>query len=263
MKICWIHPTARSEILDNLWPTLEQSIRSVVAPGTTVDFRFLESSIGFTRSLYAEHMNSVLMLEEALKARDEGYDGIFLGCWNDALWEAREILDIPVASVGEQSLLASLAMARKFAVITVSDKTRVAIERDIIAYGLSARGIADPVRTIRPYSTAELLNASISAPEDEFIPLFEDAARECIADGAEIILVGCAWYGPLLRRAGYQFISGTTVPVMDSSAVAIKYLESMIGIHQSLGLVKSQALTFAPPPGEYLNKIRRLFSDRP
>ncbi len=260
MKICWIHPTARSASLDDLWPTLEQSIRSVMAPGTTVDFRFPESSIGFTRSLYAEHMNSVLMLEEALQARDDGYDGIFLGCWNDALWEAREILDIPVASVGEQSLLASLAMARKFAVITVSDKTRVAIERDIMAYGLSARGIENPVRTITPFSTADMLKASVTSPEQQFIPRFEEAARQCIADGAEIILVGCAYYGPLLRKAGYQFVSGTTVPVMDSSAVAIKYLEAMIGIHQHLGLVKSQALTFAPPPGEYLNKIRRLFS---
>lgn len=256
MKLCWIHPTARSTALDDLWPAIENNISSVTESGTTIHYRFPEKSVGFTRSLYAEHLNSVLMLEEALKAQDDGFDGIFLGCWNDALWEAREVLDIPVASVGEQALLASLSMASKFVVITVSDKTQIAIERDIYAYGLSSRAIHNPVRTITPYSTAELLRESILSPEKNFIPRFEDVARACIADGAEIILVGCAYYGPLLRNAGYHFVSGTSVPVMDSSSVAIKYLECMVSINQKLGMVKSKAGTFSPPPVEFIEKLQ-------
>lgn len=260
MNICWIHPTPRNKALEELWSVIEKNMSAITEPDTTIEFRFPEKSVGFTRSLYAEHLNSVLMLEEAIKAQEDGFDGVFLGCWNDALWEAREILHIPVASVGEQSLLASLSMANKFAVITVSDKTRIAIERDIHAYGLSERGINNPVRTITPYSTAELLKESITAPDKNFIPRFEQAARACIEDGAEIILVGCAYYGPLLRSAGYHFVSGTSVPVMDSSSVAIKYLECMISINQKLGLVKSKAGTFAPPPEEVLGKLRHSLS---
>ncbi|TKI06996.1 aspartate/glutamate racemase family protein [Martelella alba] len=259
MRICWIHPTARTAALEDLWSAIETNIAAITEKDTTIHFRFPAMSTGFTRSLYAEHINSVLMLEEALKAQDEGFDGVFLGCWNDALWEAREILDIPVASVGEQSMLASLAMARKFAVITVSDKTRVAIERDIMAYGLLDRAINNPVRTIKPYSSAQLLMESVTAPEKQFIPSFEKVAKQCIDDGAEIILVGCTYYGTLLRKAGYRHIPGTQVPVMDSSAVAIKYLENMINIHQKLAMVKSRALTFAPPPAEQRDKSRNLF----
>lgn len=245
MKLCWIHPTARTAALEPLWNTIHESLGAAVAPGTRLDFRFLEGSGGFTRSLYAEHLNSVLMVEAAIKAQADGYDGVYLGCWNDPLWEAREMLDIPVASVGEQSMLAALALGWRFAVVTVSHKTAMAIERDIVAYGLTDRCIQRPVRSIEPYSDAELLLEATHSPGERFIPRFEAAARQAIADGADVILVGCAYYGPLLRRAGYEVVSGTCVPVMDASTVAMKYLEAMVGVAQCTGLVKSSANLFA------------------
>ncbi|MFJ3370183.1 aspartate/glutamate racemase family protein [Pseudomonas sp. NPDC086251] len=245
MKLCWIHPTGRNPVLEPLWNTIHDTVGGALAKGTQLDFRFLDNSGGFTRSLYAEHLNSVLMVEAAIKAQADGYDGVFLGCWNDPLWETREMLDIPVASVGEQSMLAALAMGQRFAVITVSDKTAVAIERDIIGYGLTERCIRQPVRSIQPFSDAQLLLEAIHSPAERFIPRLEAVARQCIADGADVILVGCAYYGPLLRRAGYRQVQGTLVPVVDSSTVALKYLEAMVGIAQCTGLVKSSANLFS------------------
>jgi len=245
MKLCWIHPTARNPALEPLWQTIHQTVSASVAKGVQLDFRFLEGSGGFTRSLYAEHLNSVLMVEAALKAEADGYDGVYLGCWNDPLWEAREMLNIPVASVGEQSMLAALAIGQRFAVITVSDKTAGAIERDIIGYGLGERCIARPVRTIQPFSDAGLLLEAVHAPAERLIPRLEAVAHECIAEGADVILVGCAYYGPLLRRAGYRLVEGTQVPVMDSSTVALKYLEAMVGVAQCTGVAKSNAGLFA------------------
>jgi allantoin racemase len=262
MKLCWIHPTARNPRLEPLWTSIHETITKALAPGCTLDFRFLEKSGGFTRSLYAEHLNSVLMVEAAIEAEQAGYEGVYLGCWNDPLWEAREMLSIPVASVGEQSMLAALAMGQRFAVITVSNKTAVAIERDIIAYGLQSRAIANPVRTINPFSDAGLLLESVNDPEMNLIPRLEDAAHECIAAGAEVILVGCAYYGPLLRRAGYTHVSGTQVPVVDSSTVALKYLEAMVGINTVTGLVKSGAGTFEKVDRENLDTARRALNLR-
>jgi len=245
MKLCWIHPTARNPILEPLWACIHHTINGSLAPGSTIDFTFLASSGGFTRSLYAEHLNAVLMVEAAMEAEKAGYDGVYFGCWNDPLWEAREMLSIPVASVGEQSMLAALAMGQRFAVITVSEKTVVAIERDIIAYGLQQRCIASPVRTIRPFSDAGLLLESVNDPQINLIPRLEEAAQACIAEGADVILVGCAYYGPLLRRAGYTHVSGTAVPVLDSSTVALKYLEAMVSISKIAGVVKSGVGAFA------------------
>lgn len=257
MKLCWIHPTGRNAALEPLWNTIHQSVAAAVAPGVQLDFRFLDNSGGFTRSLYAEHLNSVLMVEAAIQAQADGYDGVFLGCWNDPLWEAREMLDIPVASVGEQSMLAALAMGQRFAVITVSDKTAVAIERDIVGYGLSERCIRQPVRSIQPFSNLELLLEATHSPQTSFIPRLEAVAQQCIAEGADVILVGCAYYGPLLRRIGYRQVTGTQVPVVDSSTVALKYLEAMVGIAQCTGVVKSTANLFAGIDAASIAQARR------
>ncbi|MGB3834579.1 MAG: aspartate/glutamate racemase family protein [Mesorhizobium sp.] len=256
MRICWIHPTTRNDDLDRLWRKLDEVVRPALRPDTQLEFRFLTKSGNFTRSLYAEHLNSVHMVEAALQARDDGFDGIFFGCWNDPLWETREVLDVPVASVGEQSMLAALSMGRRFAVVTVSEKTTVAIENDLMAYGLSGRAIVNPVRSIAPESDGGLLFASVEDPHAGFIPRLEAVAADCIRDGAEIILVGCAYYGPLLRAAGYREIPGTGVPVLDSSTVALKYLEAMTDISLKLGVVKSMRRGLKAPPRQALDRAR-------
>ena len=95
-----------------------------------------------------------------------------------------------------------------------------------------------PVRSIKPFSNLELLLEATHSPETSFIPRLEAVAQQCIAEGADVILVGCAYYGPLLRRIGYRQVTGTQVPVVDSSTVALKYLEAMVGIAQCSGVVK-------------------------
>lgn len=256
MKICWIHPTTRNDGLSRLWDKLDAVVRPALRPDTELEFRFLARSGNFTRSLYAEHLNSVHMVEAALQARDDGFDGVYFGCWNDPLWETREVLDIPVASVGEQSMLAALSMGKRFAVVTVSEKTVAAIENDLMAYGLSSRAIANPVRSIMPESDGGLLLASVDDPHANFIPRLEAVAADCIRDGAEVILVGCAYYGPLLRAAGYGEIPGTGVPVLDSSTVALKYLEAMTDISLKLGVVKSNRRHLKAAPREALDRAR-------
>ena len=257
MRMCWVHPTARLPEMEQLWSTIETTMNPVVAAGNEIEYRFCEGSANFTRSSYAEHMNSVLMMDQAIRAERDGFDGVFLGCWNDPLWETREVLGIPVASVGEQSMLAAMAIGHRFAVVTVSRKTAVAIERDLIAYGFGDRAIAQPVRSVSPESDGGLLMTAVTDPGKDFIARFERAALSCIADGADVILVGCAYFGPLLRRAGYTHVADTGVPVVDSTTVAIKYLEAMMGIARMTGLTKSMGPAFRTPEREKIEHARR------
>jgi allantoin racemase len=256
-RICWIHPTTKTEVLQPLWHRLSDTVSSAVRSDVRLEHRFLPRSGNFTRSLYAEHLNSVHMVEAALQAQDDGFDSVFLGCWNDPLWQVREVLDIPVASVGEQSMLAALAMGKRFAVITVADKTASAIEDDIILYGLDRRAISRPVRAITPASDTDLLLEAVADPFQNFIPRFEAVAAECIRDGAEVIVVGCGYYGPLLRAAGYAQVPSTGVTVLDATTVSIKYLEAMTDIALGLGYVKSSANSLSTPPSANLNAPRR------
>lgn len=257
MRLCWIHPTTRSPQLEALWFKLEAVVSPILGAGTAIEHRFLARSTNYTRSLYAEHLNSVHMMEAAIAAQDEGFDGVYFGCWNDPLWETREILDIPAGSVGEQSMLASLSIGKRFAVVTVSEKTVSAIENDLWAYGLAARAITRPVRSVYPESDGKLLRQSIDDPYNGFIPRFEEAAMGCIRDGAEVILVGCAYYGPLLRAAGYTTVTDTGVPVLDSTSISLKYLEAMTDISLKMGVVKSTRQLFKAPPKPIIAAARQ------
>ncbi|WP_226623255.1 aspartate/glutamate racemase family protein [Alloyangia pacifica] len=256
MKICWIHPTSEMPDVAPLFDMLHADVRATARPDTEIEFRYLPKSGCFTRSMYAEHMNSVLFAEAALQAQADGFDAVYLGCWNDPLYEAREALTIPVGSVGEQSMMAAMAMGKKFGVITVSEKTTVAITRDIEAYGFSARAIPRPARSFTPESDACLLLDTLKDARSAVIPRFEEVAKGCIADGAEVILTGCTYYGPMLRAAGYTEVPGTGVTVLDATTASFKYLEAMTDLYLQTGYVKSERLTFRTPPTEKLNLAR-------
>lgn len=259
MRICWINTDSRNAALEQMYAKLDEMVRPVLHPDTEVEYRFPARSGDFLRSLYAEHLNSVLVVEEALKAEAEGFDAVFIACWNDPLWEAREVLGIPVGSVSEQAMLAALTMGRRFAVVTVSEKTTVAIERDIRAYALSDRAIVRPVRAITPESdlNAILAATDIERAKAEIIPRWDAVAQQCVRDGAEVILVGCTFYGPLLRAAGYTEVTGTGVPVVDAATVGLKYTEAMGEIAKATGYVKSTRLAFRPPAVDRLDRARQ------
>ncbi|MFL4475883.1 aspartate/glutamate racemase family protein [Paeniglutamicibacter sp. MACA_103] len=257
MKLCWIYPTTRIPELEPLWQAMEESIQGLLRDDVQVEYRFLERCGNFARSLYAESLNNVFMAEAALQAQDDGFDGVLLGCWNDPLWEVREALDIPVASVGEQSMLAALTMGHRFAVATVSQKTSFSIERDLLAYGLGDRSIARPVRYLDPESTNALLLEAVADPTRQVVPRFDALAEECVADGAETIVVGCTYYAAMLRRAGYTRTSISGATVLDASAIAIKQLEAMVDIAKLTGYVKSRSGSLRTPERAKLDLQRQ------
>jgi allantoin racemase len=112
------------------------------------------------------------------------------------------------------------------------------------------------VRAIEPASDADLLLSAVDDPHAAFLPRFEAVARACIAEGAEVILTGCGYYGPLLRLSGYTEVPGTGVPVIDCSAVALKQAEAMADLAAVNGHAKSRASYFREPPRAQLDTVR-------
>ena len=256
MKILWNEATSGAPEMKLLWEALRKYFSKVARPDTEVVLRHLLFSANYTRSLYAELLNDRPLLENVIAAEREGFDAVVLGCWNDPLWEAREIVDIPVVGIGEAAMLLATTLGFRFAVITVGPKVIPSIEMDLRLYGLESRAIVRPVRSVDPASDTEMLLESIGDPHRRFIPNFERVARACIADGAEVIVVGCGYYGAILSLHGYNEIPGTGVPVLDCSAAGLKLGESLADLNKSIGLRKSSALYFQKPPQDILDRIR-------
>jgi allantoin racemase len=259
MQLAWIEATTGVSELDVLWKTLrDEYFPRIGRPDTEVTLHHLTCSANFVRSLYTELLNNKQVVEGAVAAERDGADAVVLGCWADPLWEAREMVNIPVVGIGEAALLLATTLGHKFAVITVAPGVVPTIEIDLRLYGLEDRAIPRPVRSLDPPSDLDLLVESVTDPFRRLIPNFERIARECIADGAEVIVVGCGYYGPILSLHGYNRIEGTGVPVVDCSAAGLKLAETLADLRQSIGLSKSTALYHRAPPAKILEWVRRV-----
>lgn len=258
MRILWNEATSGVPELDPLWDALRGYFPEVARPDTEVVLRHVSVSGNYVRTLYTELLNNRAVVENSIAAERDGFDAIVLGCWADPLWEAREAVDIPVVGIGEAAMLLATTLGFRFAIITVAPGVIPTIETDLRLYGLENRAISRPVRSLDPSSDMELLLESVTAPHRHLIPNFERVARKCIEDGAEVIVVGCGYYGPILTLHGYKEIPGTGVPVVDCSAAGLKLAEVLADLYNNIGLHKSTALYFQSSPHEVLERVRRV-----
>lgn len=258
MRILWDEATSGLPAMDPVWQLLQKYFTRVARPDSELVLRHAAVSGNYVRSLHTELLNNPAVVETAIHGEQDGFDAVVLGCWADPLWEAREAVNIPVIGIGEASMLLACSLGYKFAVITVAPGVIPTIELDLRMYGLQDRAIHRPVRSLDPASDIELLLESVTDPHKRLIPNFERVARQCIEDGAEVIIVGCGYYGPILSMHGYNEIPGSGVPVLDCSAAGLKMAEAMADLRKSIGLNKSTTLFFRRPPADVVDRIRRV-----
>jgi allantoin racemase len=258
MRILWDEATSGLPVMDPVWQLLQKYFAKVARSDSELVLRHAAVSGNYVRSLHTELLNNPAIVENAIHGEQDGFDAVVLGCWADPLWEAREAVNIPVVGIGEASMLLACSLGYKFAIITVAPGVIPTIELDLRMYGLQDRAIYRPVRSLDPSSDTELLLESVTDPHKRLIPNFERVARQCIEDGAEVIIVGCGYYGPILTMHGYNQIPGTDVSVLDCSAAGLKMAEALADLHKSIGLNKSSALFFRRPPADVVDRIRRV-----
>src|SRR5262245_1424823 len=73
--------------------------RQVARPETEIVFRNIANvyPLNYVTYIYYRHRCADATVAEVVRAEEEGFDGVFICCCYDpGLWEAREIVDIPV-----------------------------------------------------------------------------------------------------------------------------------------------------------------------
>jgi allantoin racemase len=105
--------------------------------------------------------------------------------------------------------------------------------------------------------TYDNLMRCIEGKDDEFIVAFERSARECIADGADVIIAGGQLFGPAFMRHNLTQISG--VPILETTVCGLKFAEMMVTLRRTIGLGKGQSSTswFRTPPRALVDQVRR------
>jgi allantoin racemase len=260
MRIMWQNTTTAEipgvEGFNRIGENLTRHFNNIVHPDTEVVVKNLDISTNSVRSFYGEFLNNYYVVESIIQEKDN-YDAIVIGCFPDpGILELREMLDIPVIGLGEAAMLVATTIGSKFAIVSVDKNINPNMERALLRYGLDKRAIYRPIRAVDPPITVCDDIVGYSDPFKTIIPRIEKVARECIGDGAEVILTGCGYIGPMLSLNGYNKITGTNVPIIDSSSVAIKFAEMMAGLQKTIGLKVSRCSYFNTPSLELINKIR-------
>ncbi|MBI2958525.1 MAG: hypothetical protein HYY32_06755 [Chloroflexi bacterium] len=238
-------------------------MHSVARSDTRIEIGHVEKGTYANWLLYPRTVAKVAMMNSVIQAEKAGYDAALVGLGYDEffLQECRQAVRMPVLDAGESGMLLAQLVGKRFAVVTVHDRYIHPQEWNIRTHGWEDRAIRHrPVRSFRPWYWDAMVEAHHGHPE-KLIASFEKVALECIADGADTIICGCAPCGATLAMCGYHQIGKTGVPLVPAVASMVKLAETMVDLRRAGCMIKTEAEVgpYQTTPPDVIARIQQDF----
>lgn len=202
-RILVINPNSNHEVTDGFSQVLD-ALR--LPNGPDIDCMTLaEGPFGIETQ---EQVDSVALPLRRIVVERRDVDAFVIACYSDpGIAVCREATGKPVFGIQESGILAALSRGERFGVIALGPKSIKRHLRYIRQLGLESRLAGE-----RP------LNLSVEAAEQsEAYPKVLEVARELVeADGADVLLLGCA--GMTKHRIPLEDALG--IPVIDPVQMA-------------------------------------------
>lgn len=240
--------------------TIGRHARAVVAADTEVVLHGLRpGSYGglapaeVLKHAYPYHVILNQALENCFQAQLEGYDAVALASYSEPfLRQARALVDIPVASLAESTLLVGCSMARYMGLITITSEV-VRMTRHIVhKHGLDER--VSGIYTLDPPIDELGLGEAFRDPA-AFIASFERTASKAIDDGADLIIPAEGIFTELLWTNGVRRVG--QVSVMDALGTLFMYAELLVNLRRRTGLEVGRRWEYSRPDADTLQRVRR------
>lgn len=229
--LTWIETTHGDPQLDGLWSFLQEHVERLAAGRVTTRYTYLSVATGGIRTQATRLLNDAAVLATSLEAQS-GSDGLILGCWGAPTVAVRSAVDIPMTSLTDGVARSVGSLARRAAVVTVSETLAPMFADDLAAHGASSLLPNRPVRGYEPESThAEVLDAI--ADPGSLIDRFDAAATRAVDEGADAIVVGCAYLAPIFTAHGYTRVRRhPDVSVLDCNRIAFEHALQLMSLHE-------------------------------
>lgn len=204
-----------------------EALSAMVAPGTTVAVEPLEEGPPAVESLADIAVVAAQLIGCVPHWKAGGYDAVVLGCFSDpGIAALRDLIDVPVVGPGASSVHIAAQFGERFGVLSSEPTPK----------GLHARfrslGVDDLFVSERLVGCSVL---DLSRRRNEVMDGIVGAARACVGDGADVLVMGCLGMGFMPDLAGLlQRAAG--VPVVNPVIAALKTAEAAV----SLGLKKEE-----------------------
>jgi allantoin racemase len=196
-----------------------------VAVDTRIEFEFRPVKIG-PKYFDSDHdllLADLALTEAGLRAQDEGFDGICVDTMSDSgVSILRSLLEIPVVGPGRLSFLTALMLGNRFSILTLWDGWAAGYRKT-----LREAGLEDKCVSIRWIESGEPDLANLlSGKEEAVFPKLLVAARECLAEGADVICLGST----TMHQAHRFLTDQLPVPVINPGPVTYKAIEFLLGL---------------------------------
>lgn len=260
--ICYVSITTEEATLPYL-ALVRKVFQKVSRPDTEITIKSVEPGLNRAfdpRYAYFAFLNKREIIEKVIEADKEGYDAAIVGCFLDpGVREAREIVNMPVMGLAEPTLLLACLLGYKFGIVTIKEPKLIPeMEIGLKLYGLEHRAIANPIRMISTPSI-EVFTKGMEEPGFVASDVLE-RSQSCVADGAEVVVIGCNGLGPLCTLSNIVKVEEGDVPILDCVSVAIKMAETIIELNNRLGVpFISRARMYASPKEKDMKRVRALF----
>ncbi len=239
MKLCLLNVASAEEpnaFLDQLHALWSRNFALVKQQNTQITSRVstwgIEGMDGFFYHSI-DTLNAQAVFQAAVSAERDGFDALLITCFGDPMLpQIRQAVNIPVASIGEASLLTAAMMGNSFGVVHISEYNIIETKHKIHQYGLSER-----LANVRPIDEGPMEQGEAIFNAARAIQSFSKVGRELIADGAEVLIPACGLMSPALRLApgleedypnGFTELDG--VPILDVMACGIKAAETLYAL---------------------------------
>lgn len=193
-------------------------------------------------------------IDHAIRAEREGYDAVFISCMLDiALYECRELVNIPVTGALESAALLAYSMSGgKYSILAVSYEDGQMMKMVLDIYGLSGK-----LASIRSFDIdADDLYLD-RTPPDRIIERVVQTARECVQqDHAEVLIPGCTLASSVLTKYVDNVEKTVGAPVVDGMLTGFKMAEMMVDLQKAGMPPVSRRGYFEMPPRDQYNKLR-------
>ncbi len=234
--------------------------RRVLGDRVSVEVRGVASGSPDLQFRAIDFLNNSQVLSSALRASNEGFNAVALGCFVDpVLDELREVLDIPVLGMAETAMHLACMLGRRFAVLTRTPSFSPKFHRELVTrYGLNGR-CSGHYAFDCPF---EEVVAGLDGDADSPISKLERVAETAVAEGAEVLLIGCGVLNLVAMQSGINQLAGASV--LDVSGALMKMTETMVTLQRACGTTVSRAGIYQRPTEEELANALKIYAlDQP
>lgn len=253
-KILWQSSTVISKFTDYR-NAIENHANQVLSSDFELDIRGVKKGTNDIHFMAFDYLNNYQVFDSAIKAQKEGYDAFAIGCFLDPILdELREVLDIPVLSLGEAGMLTACMLGKLFSVISYVPQSNKKIYRELVEkYGLLNRST--------PFTSFDLplseLEKGFNNP-NPVIERFKGAGLDAIEKGAEVLLPGCGCLNLIIVNGNMNNVGGASV--LDVTGALMKLSEMFVILKEVSGTKISRIGYFEKPADSKIEEVLSLYA---